>query len=99
MNDHYQPHDAQSQERRTLLAMRRMQAKIDALEHAHAEPIAIVGIGCRFPGGATDPDSFWELLEAGRDAITPIPPERWDVDAYFDPSADAPGKIATRWGG
>ncbi len=99
MNDEPQHRGDQSQERRTLLAMRRMQAKIDALEHAHTEPIAIVGIGCRFPGGVTDPDSFWQLLAAGRDAITPIPPERWDVDAFFDPNADAPGKIATRWGG
>ena len=43
---------------------------------AAAEPIAVVGIGCRFPGGASGPDAYWELLETGRDAITEIPSDR-----------------------
>ena len=64
-----------------------------------AEPIAIVGMGCRFPGGADSPASFWELLEQGRDAITAVPPERWNTDAWYDPDPDAQGKMTTRWGG
>ena len=63
------------------------------------EPIAIIGAGCRFPGGATSPEAFWELLQAGRDAITEVPADRWDVDAYFDPDPGAPGKMYSRHGG
>jgi len=64
-----------------------------------AEPIAVVGLGCRFPGEASDPESFWRLLRDGVDAITEVPPDRWDVDAYYDPDPDAPGKMYTRHGG
>ncbi|HEY4997198.1 MAG TPA: beta-ketoacyl synthase N-terminal-like domain-containing protein, partial [Solirubrobacteraceae bacterium] len=70
---------------------------------AHAavvdEPIAIVGMGCRFPGGVTDPESFWHLLDQGIDAISEVPPERWDIDAWYDPDPDALGKMTSRWGG
>ncbi len=62
------------------------------------EPIAIVGLGCRFPG-APDLASFWRLLRDGGDAISEVPPERWDIDAFYDPDPDAPGKMSTRWGG
>src|SRR5487761_1186249 len=64
-----------------------------------AEPIAVIGIGCRFPGGADDPESFWKLLAEGRDAVREVPPDRWDADAYYDPNPDAPGKMWTRSGG
>lgn len=63
------------------------------------EPIAVIGVGCRFPGGADSPEAFWELLRAGRDAITEVPHDRWDVDAWYDPNPDAPGKINCRHGG
>ncbi|MBD3884960.1 thioester reductase domain-containing protein [Phormidium tenue FACHB-886] len=62
------------------------------------EPIAIIGIGCRFPG-AKNPEAFWQLLRNGVDAITEVPKERWDVDAFYDPEPGKPGKISTRWGG
>ena len=61
------------------------------------EPIAVVGMACRFPGGS-DPDRFWEFLRKGGDAVTEIPRERWDADAFYDPDPDAPGKMYTRWG-
>jgi acyl transferase domain-containing protein/acyl carrier protein len=61
--------------------------------------IAIVGIGCRFPGDANSPDDFWTALEGGRDLVTPIPSDRWDADYYYDPDPTAPGKICTRVGG
>lgn len=64
-----------------------------------AEPIAIVGVGCRFPGSANSADALWELLLAGTDAVTEVPRERWDVDAYYDPDPAAVGKMYTRWGG
>jgi acyl transferase domain-containing protein len=63
------------------------------------ESIAIVGMGCRFPGGATSPEAFWELLQQGVDLISEVPAERWNVDDYYDPDPDVPGKTHTRWAG
>lgn len=63
------------------------------------DAIAIVGIGCRFPGGVVDPDSFWRLLVDGVDAITEVPTDRWDLSRWYDPDPDAPGRISSRWGG
>jgi malonyl CoA-acyl carrier protein transacylase len=62
------------------------------------EPIAIIGIGCRFPK-ARDPESFWQLLRNGIDAITEVPKDRWDVNSFYDPEPGKPGKMSTRWGG
>lgn len=61
------------------------------------EPIAIIGIGCRFPN-ANNPESFWKLLHNGINAIAPVPKDRWDVDAFYDPDPATPGKMNTRWG-
>src|SRR5581483_6549528 len=70
---------------------------IDA-ERDHAEPIAIVGLACRFPEADT-PEQFWSLLRDGIDAISEVPPDRWDIDTFFDPDPDAPGKMYARHGG
>jgi acyl transferase domain-containing protein/acyl-CoA synthetase (AMP-forming)/AMP-acid ligase II len=61
-------------------------------------PVAIVGLACRFPG-ASDPESFWRLLESGADAITEVPTGRWDAAALYDPRPQVPGRSITRWGG
>jgi acyl transferase domain-containing protein/acyl carrier protein len=61
--------------------------------------VAIVGIGCRFPGGVTDPASFWELLDAGVDAITEIPSSRINLNRYYHGRPATPGRMMTRWGG
>ena len=66
---------------------------------ARSEPIAIVGLGCRFPGGADDPQAYWRLLAEGRDAIREVPAERWDIGAWFDPDPDAPARMSVRHGG
>src|SRR6187549_3928074 len=63
------------------------------------EPIAITGIGCRFPGGASGPGAFWKLLCDGVDAITEIPPDRWNIPAYYNAEPGLPGKTNSRWGG
>lgn len=62
------------------------------------EPIAIVGVGCRFPK-ADSPEKFWELLKNGIDAVTEVPSDRWDIDAYYEAQPATPGKMSTRWGG
>jgi acyl transferase domain-containing protein/acyl carrier protein len=63
-----------------------------------SEPIAVIGAACRFPG-ADNPEQFWQSLISGRDAVTEVPPDRWDVDATYDPDPQAPGKSYSRWGG
>jgi acyl transferase domain-containing protein/acyl carrier protein len=65
----------------------------------HSEPVAIVGMGCRMPGGADSPDRLWRLLEAGVDAITEVPATRWSNAALCDADPTAAGKIASRCGG
>jgi acyl transferase domain-containing protein/NADPH:quinone reductase-like Zn-dependent oxidoreductase/ubiquinone/menaquinone biosynthesis C-methylase UbiE/acyl carrier protein len=65
----------------------------------HRDPIAIVGIGCRFPGGGNDPQSFWRLLSEGIDAVREIPPDRWSIASYYDETPGTPGKTNSRWGG
>lgn len=82
-----------------FLAVQDMQAKLELMEVRVREPIAIVGMGCRFPGGAVDGESFWQLLREGRDTISIVPEQRWDADAYYDPNPDTPGKMVTRFGG
>jgi acyl transferase domain-containing protein len=70
----------------------------DAIVAGSRDPIAIVGIGCRFPGRADSPAAFWQLLCDGTDAISEVPPDRWLVDAFYDPDPK-PGRTASRWGG
>ena len=84
--------------KRALLSLEKMESKLDAIERSKTEPLAIIGMGCRFPGGANNPEAFWQLLRNGVDAVAEMPPNRWDVEAYHDPDPDAPGKIYTRYG-
>src|SRR5690242_8508718 len=73
-------------------------AEVSPVREASAEAIAIIGIGCRFPG-ANDVGAFWNLLRNGVDAIREVPVERFNLHHFFDPDPAAPGKMATRWGG
>src|SRR5438477_3971811 len=61
--------------------------------------IAIIGTGCRFPGGANDAESFWKLLIEGRDAVTDAPADRWNVERYYDPEPGIAGKTFAKRGG
>ena len=92
------PADHRALLRDAYSALRELRCELEAVERARTEPIAIVGMGCRFPGGA-NPGEYWRLLRDGVDAISEIPPERWDVDAFYDPDPEAPGKMYTRHGG
>ncbi len=80
--------------RRTAARFAAVKADLDKTREA----IAIVGMACRFPG-APDLKAYWDLLSGGVDAITEVPADRWDVDHYYDPDPDVPGKMSTRWGG
>src|SRR5262252_6165793 len=81
---------ALSPEKRAMLAAKLQPA---------IEPIAIVGIGCRLPGGASSPAAFWAMLCDGVDAVRDVPVDRWNVNDYYHPDPAAPGKMYTRWGG
>ncbi|WKG11792.1 beta-ketoacyl synthase N-terminal-like domain-containing protein [Nocardia sp. PE-7] len=63
------------------------------------EPIAVVGIGCRLPGGVDGPEGLWDLLLGGRSGVDLVPSDRWDVEALFDADPDAPGRTYSRHGG
>ncbi|HEX8053993.1 MAG TPA: beta-ketoacyl synthase N-terminal-like domain-containing protein, partial [Thermoleophilaceae bacterium] len=73
-------------------------ARRNGARRTRDDPIAIVGMSCRFPG-APDLDAFWRLLDDGVDAVTAVPPTRWDADAFYDPDPDAPMRMNTRSGG
>ncbi len=78
--------------REALALIDQLRAKLEAAEGAKAEPIAVVGMACRFPGGGVDPESFWRALRAGVDAVGEIPPERWPEGAV--PSAQPGARYA-----
>ncbi len=92
-------HPGEEALRRALVALKDLKARVERYERAASEPIAIIGAGCRFPGGANSPEAYWELLRDGRHAIGSVPPSRWDHRHYFDPDPDTPGKICTDQGG
>ncbi len=87
-----------SPKRLALLALEQHE-QLEAMSRRGREPIAVIGLGCRFPGGADDPAAFWELLREGRDGIIEVPAERWDIDAFYDPDPDAPARMSARNGG
>jgi amino acid adenylation domain-containing protein len=83
---------------RALVTVSNLKASIARLEKTQNEPVAVVGLGCRFPGGASDGESFWRLLAGGVDTVREIPAERWDAGELYDPDPEAAGKTVSRWG-
>ncbi len=95
--------DPRAEDRRRLLKnalhkIEEMEARLERSERALSEPIAVVGMSCRFPGGANDLGLFWDLLRNRIDATSDVPPSRWNVDEYYSPGAPVPGKAYTRRG-
>ncbi|MGK3968057.1 type I polyketide synthase [Sorangium sp. So ce1667] len=84
----------------SMVELRKQRQALAEAEERWREPIAIVSMSCRFPGGACTPEALWKLLMDGQDAISPFPENRgWDVEALYDPDPDAQGKSYTRQGG
>lgn len=81
------------------LALMARQARERSEQVLRADPIAIVGMGCRVPGGGDTPEKFWQLLSAGVDATREVPADRWDGAAWLDPDVSAIGKSITKRGG
>ncbi|HXE05850.1 MAG TPA: beta-ketoacyl synthase N-terminal-like domain-containing protein, partial [Bryobacteraceae bacterium] len=84
---------------RLALGVNRLRQQMPDTELLASNPLAIIGIGCRFPGNVQSPRDFWHLLLSGTDAITTVPRDRWDAGAYYDSDAYAPGRTNTKWGG
>jgi len=81
-----------------LAKIKDLRAKLEAVEKAKHEPIAVIGMSCRFPG-ASSPEAFWQLLQDGQEAITEVPANRWDINTYYNPDPQVPGKINAKEGG
>lgn len=87
-----------SSEKQTLLALRALRQRVEELESRSREPVAIVGMACRFPE-ADSPEIYWNLLVEGRDAVIEIPRERMNLDPVFDSRPQTAGKTYSRWAG
>ncbi|MFT4626804.1 MAG: acyl transferase domain-containing protein/NADPH:quinone reductase-like Zn-dependent oxidoreductase [Myxococcota bacterium] len=85
--------------RRAVAAVRVLRERVAALEGDRAGPIAVVGMGCRLPGGAHTPAALWDLLVDGRIGTTGVPADRWPVRGWYDPTPGTPGRSYVRHGG
>src|SRR5215469_7145208 len=80
--------------------LRQARQRLHEIEERRQEPVAIVGIGCRFPGGVQGPEDLWRLVSDGTDAVSGFPADRgWDAESSHDSEADHPGDSYTREGG
>ena len=86
--------------KRVTVDLHDAQLRLSEVENRHSEPIAIVGIGCRYPGGVKSPEQLWQLVRDGRDVIADWPTDRgWDVERLYDPDPEKVGTSYTRQGG
>ncbi len=81
----------------SLIAIKKLKAQLDEEKKLKNEPIAVVGMECRFPGG-NNTKEFWNLLYNNKSAVTEVPESRWKIEDYYDPNVNAKGKIYTKHG-
>ncbi|WP_222423968.1 beta-ketoacyl synthase N-terminal-like domain-containing protein, partial [Desulfamplus magnetovallimortis] len=84
---------------RALIEIKDLKAQLNRQKDVRSEPVAVIGMSCRFPGGADSPEEYWNILENGINAISEMPKDRWDIDRFYDPDPGAPGKTCTKKGG
>lgn len=84
--------------KQAFVALEKLQAKLNAVEYARTEPIAIVGMACRMPGDCDTPEDFWRMMCRGTDAIKEVPADRWSVEKTYDPDPTTPNKMNSRYG-
>ena len=85
--------------REALTRIEELQGQLEVAQGTSRGPIAVIGMACRFPGGATDPQSYWQLLQNRVDAVREVPADRWDAEEFYDPDPKTRGKTYSRWGG
>jgi acyl transferase domain-containing protein len=84
--------------RRALDELRELRSKLAQYQQAEHEPVAVIGLGCRFPGGCDSPEALWQFLSEGKNARSEVPAERWPLAEYYDAKPQTPGKISSRYG-
>jgi phthiocerol/phenolphthiocerol synthesis type-I polyketide synthase D len=84
--------------RRALDELRELRGKLAQYQQAEHEPIAVIALGCRFPGGCDSPEALWRFLSEGKNARTEVPAERWPLAEYYDAEPQTPGKVSSRYG-
>jgi acyl transferase domain-containing protein len=92
------PADPSAALRRAATIIQKLERQLDAARLAVAEPVAVVGVGCRLPGGVSSLSSFWQLLRRGADTVRPMPAGRFGTHDFYDADPDAPGKSYVRGG-
>ena len=83
---------------KAVVALKRLRARNAELEQAASAPIAVIGMGCRYPAGGDSPDLLWQAVEAGRDGRSEVPAARWDIEQVYDPVPGRPGRMYVRTG-
>ncbi|MCG8667952.1 MAG: polyketide synthase, partial [Pseudomonadales bacterium] len=91
--------DTSSVLKQAVKELRRTKQELNKLQQERHEPIAVIGLGCRFPGGVDSPQKLWNALLDGEDLITEMKDERWPADDFYDPDPEAIGKLYTKCNG
>ena len=98
MMDSLHNHNELTPLQKAALAVKEMRARLDSAEYKAKEPIAVVGMACRFPGNVASSSDYWKFLTGGVDAVSETPKDRWNAEDWYDTDPEKPGKIYTKYG-